>query len=64
MVKKNTQAPARLLTSREAAAFLHISESALRTARSRGYSPPYFKINGRVRYSQGDLMQWLRARRK
>lgn len=66
-MKKNPparQQPTRLLTSKETADFLGISELALRVARSRGTSPPYLKLGNSIRYAQGDLVRWLEARRE
>jgi predicted DNA-binding transcriptional regulator AlpA len=50
----------RLLTPREAADFLRGSESWLAKARMRGDGPPFVKVGRSIRYSQADLVQWLK----
>jgi len=51
-----------LLTPREAASFLRLSESCLAKARMRGDGPKYRKLSRRaVRYLKADLLDWLRA---
>jgi predicted DNA-binding transcriptional regulator AlpA len=52
----------RLLTPREAADFLRVSESWLAKARMRGDGPPYVKVGRSVRYRDGALVQWLKSR--
>jgi predicted DNA-binding transcriptional regulator AlpA len=52
----------RLLTAREAAAFLRLSASWLAKARMRGDGPPYVKLGRSVRYLQGALLQWMKSR--
>lgn len=52
----------RLLTPREAAAFLHLSVSFLAKARMRGDGPPYFKPGRAVRYRESGLIEWLKSR--
>jgi predicted DNA-binding transcriptional regulator AlpA len=53
----------KLLTEREAAAYLGMSVSWLRNGRSqqRVNIPPYVKISNRVRYRRADLDNWLAA---
>jgi predicted DNA-binding transcriptional regulator AlpA len=51
----------RLLTPREAAVFLRVSESWLAKARMRGDGPPYVKIGRSIRYPEGALLQWTKA---
>jgi len=50
-----------LLTPREAAGFLRLSESFLAKARMRGDGPRYRKLSRAVRYSKSDLEAWLKA---
>ena len=52
----------RLLTPREAAVFLRVSESWLAKARMRGDGPPYVKIGRSIRYAEGALHQWMKSR--
>ena len=62
---KTGQLPAggeRLLTPKEAAAFLRLSVSFLAKARMRGDGPPYFKPGRAVRYRERDLIEWLKSR--
>jgi predicted DNA-binding transcriptional regulator AlpA len=51
----------RLLTPRDAAAFLRVSESWLAKARMRGDGPPYVKVGRCVRYPESSLVRWMRA---
>ena len=50
-----------LLTPKEAARFLRLSESFLAKARMRGDGPRYRKLSRAVRYSMSDLSAWLKA---
>ena len=50
-----------LLTPKEAAGFLRLSESFLAKARMRGDGPRYLKLSRSVRYSKADLLLWLKA---
>jgi excisionase family DNA binding protein len=52
----------RLLTPKEAANFLRVSESWLAKARMRGDGPPFVKIGRSIRYRQSDLLRWMRSR--
>lgn len=52
---------ARLLTVRDAASFLRLSESWLAKARIRGDGPPFVKIGRSIRYSEGALREWLQG---
>jgi predicted DNA-binding transcriptional regulator AlpA len=51
----------RLLTPRDAAAFLRVSGSWLAKARMRGDGPPYMKVGRSVRYREAALLQWMKA---
>jgi predicted DNA-binding transcriptional regulator AlpA len=50
-----------LLTPKEAAKFLRLSESFLAKARMRGDGPRYRKLSRAVRYSMSDLIAWLKG---
>ena len=50
-----------LLTPKEAARFLKLSESFLAKARMRGDGPRYRKLLRLVRYTKPDLVLWLKA---
>ncbi|MEM7305031.1 MAG: helix-turn-helix domain-containing protein [Planctomycetota bacterium] len=52
-----------LLTPKEAAVFLHISEAQLKGYRMEGTGPRYVRINARViRYRMRDLLAWINDR--
>jgi len=53
-----------LLTPREAARILNVSESWLAKARMRGDGAPYVKLGRAVRYSQAGLQQWMKAQQR
>ena len=53
-----------LLTPKEAAHFLHVSESWLAKARMRGDGPPYAQFGRSIRYQEGDLIAYVRSRRR
>jgi predicted DNA-binding transcriptional regulator AlpA len=53
-----------LLTTKEAAALLRLSESFLAKARMRGDGPRYRKLSRSVRYDRADLLLWLKASAK
>jgi hypothetical protein len=52
-----------LLTPKEAAGFLRLSESFLAKARMRGDGPRYRKLSRSVRYLRADLLLWRPAAR-
>ena len=56
-----------LITEREAAAFLRVAQSTLRTWRSQGTGPSFFRLGvgkrGAVRYDQRDLAAFVVAGR-
>ena len=60
-VSKTATGFERLLTPREAATFLRLSESWLAKARMRGDGPPFEKFGHCVRYPEGPLLQWMKA---
>ncbi|MNL70437.1 Helix-turn-helix domain protein [compost metagenome] len=52
----------RLLTPKDAAAYLSRSESALKLWRAKGIGPAYVKLNARtLRYRESDLQSWIEA---
>lgn len=57
------EAPAELLTTAQAAAYLTVSQSAVRAWRVRGGGPPWVKVGRAVRYQRRDLLAWLEAQR-
>ena len=61
---KTTTGFERLLTAREAAAFLRLSQSWLAKARMRGYGPPYAKIGRAVRYTETGILHWMRSHQR
>ena len=54
----------RLLTPRDAANFLHLSQSWLAKARMRDDGPPYVKIGRSIRYSEATLVRWLKSKQR
>jgi hypothetical protein len=53
---------ATLLTQREAALALRLSERTLERSRVSGFGPPFAKLGRRVLYRQDDLDQWIAGR--
>jgi hypothetical protein len=51
----------RLLTPRETAKFLRVSESWLAKARMRGDGPPFMLFGRSVRYGVGGLIRWMKS---
>jgi predicted DNA-binding transcriptional regulator AlpA len=62
--KVPTSSIATLLTPKEAAQIWRVSESFLAKARMRGDGPPFIKIGRSIRYSEGALLQWMKARQR
>lgn len=58
----------RMLSPKEAAAYLQLSESWLTKWRMRGAGPSYVKLNdsqrGRIRYPESALKAWIQTRLK
>jgi len=50
-----------LLTPKEAAVVLRMSESWLAKARMRKYGPPFLEIGRCRRYDKAALLRWLKA---
>jgi predicted DNA-binding transcriptional regulator AlpA len=53
-----------LLTPCETAERLKVSLSWLAKARMRGDGPPFIKIGRAIRYSEAELLQWMRAHQR
>jgi hypothetical protein len=53
-----------LLTPKEAATLLKVSQSWLAKARMRGDGPPYIKFGKSVRYTEAALLTWLKAHQR
>jgi len=56
--------PERQLPPKEAAKVLGVSESWLAKARMRGDGPAFSKFGRSVRYGEGDLLQYVKSRRR
>ncbi len=50
-----------LMTAKETAAFLRVSESWLAKARMRDDGPPFVQIGRSVRYSKPAVLRWLES---
>jgi predicted DNA-binding transcriptional regulator AlpA len=50
-----------LLTPKEVAQFLRVSESWLAKARMRGDGPPYMMFGRSIRYGGGGLVRWMKS---
>jgi predicted DNA-binding transcriptional regulator AlpA len=53
-----------LLTSKQAALRLNLSESWLAKRRVNGDGPPYVKLGGAVRYAEASLQQWMKGQQR
>lgn len=53
-----------LLTARQVASWLGVSEGALAQRRHRGDSPPFVKWGKTVRYIRADVESWIESRRR
>jgi predicted DNA-binding transcriptional regulator AlpA len=51
----------RLLTPKEMASVLRVSQSFLAKARRRGDGPPYMLLGRSVRYSESGAMRWMKS---
>jgi len=56
-----SQHPEHLLTPKEAAQFLRVSESWLAKARMHGDGPPFAKLGRAVRYPESAVHQWMKS---
>ncbi|MBI3439222.1 MAG: helix-turn-helix domain-containing protein [Proteobacteria bacterium] len=54
----------RLLTPNQVATRLHVKTRTLANWRVSGKGPPYRKIGGLVRYSEGEVDAWVLSRRR
>jgi hypothetical protein len=54
----------RLLSPKDAANFLRVSMSWLAKARMRGDGPPFVKLGRSIRYLEGTLVRWIKARQQ
>jgi predicted DNA-binding transcriptional regulator AlpA len=57
------QAPSRLLTTDEAAAFLSLKRKTLENWRVVGGGPKFIRAGGRIAYDPRDIEAWVAARR-
>ena len=53
-----------LLTPKQAARLLNLSVSWLAKRRLAGDGPPYVKLGGAVRYTEGSLQQWMKGQQR
>ena len=53
-----------LLTPKQAALRLNLSESWLAKRRVNGDGPPYVKLGGAVRYAEASLQQWMKGEQR
>jgi hypothetical protein len=64
-IKKRSLPPSFvLLTCKEAAARLRVSESFLAKARGRGDGPPFVAMGRSVRYSESALFKWMQLQQR
>jgi len=56
--------PPILLSPKQAARLLNLSVSWLAKRRLAGDGPPYVKLGGAVRYTEGSLQQWTKAQQR
>ena len=54
----------RYMTTREVAAYVGLSHRTLESYRSRGGGPPYYDLEGVVRYLLSDVIEWASKRRR
>ena len=52
-----------LLTTKEAAPLVGLTERGLEMTRFRGDGPPYFRVGKRIRYRREDILNWLENHR-
>ncbi len=50
-----------LLTAKEAARFMRVSDSWLAKARMRGNGPPYAKVGRSIKYQKKDVVGYIRS---
>ena len=62
MTAVSSPRPAALLTEKETAAFLRLSQGMLRKLRRSGEGPSFVRIGRAVRYQANALSEWIAAR--
>ena len=60
-VNQTVPSGSELLTPKEAASFLKVSQSFLAKKRMHGDGPRYRKLSRAVRYLKSDLLDWLKV---
>jgi predicted DNA-binding transcriptional regulator AlpA len=53
-----------LLTPKQAARYLNLSDSWLAKRRVAGDGPPYIKLGGAVRYAEASLQRWMKDQQR
>ena len=53
-----------LMTTKETASFLRVSESWLAKARMKGGGPPFIQMERNIRYRKGAVLRWLKSRER
>ena len=53
-----------LMTSKETASFLRVSESWLAKARMVGEGPPFMQFGRSIRYSKSALVRWMQSQQR
>jgi Helix-turn-helix domain len=61
---KRTSAIRPLLTPKDTARLLRVSDSFLAKARMAGDGPPFIKIGRSIRYSEVTLLQWMKMNQR
>jgi predicted DNA-binding transcriptional regulator AlpA len=64
IAEKSSTPAIKLLTPKEAAKLFKISLSWLAKARMKGDGPPFVKLGRPIRYSEADLLQWLKRQKR
>ena len=54
----------RILTEYEAAKLARFSTRTLQSWRQRNFGPPFLKVGRAIRYSQIDLISWIKAQER
>jgi hypothetical protein len=55
--------PDDLLSSRQLALWLGVTEQWVEAGRLKGYGPPFVKLSSKlIRYRRDDILKWLRSR--
>ena len=53
-----------MVTTKQLSKFLNISEPSLFNMRKNGTGPPYYRINGIIRYNLEEVLAWLEELKK